>query len=309
MLLSIIMCNHNYGEYLRYALEGIVTQTVLPSEFIFIDDASTDHSLQILEEYIKKYPWIQLHKNKERKGAYKSAQYGLEIAQGKYVYFACSDDRILKGFVENSLKTIEMFPEAGLVCSTSKYFQNETEIDLNLLESEPIKTPIFFSRHEILDLKKKNFPIAGQTALYHREKVMEAGGVIESIEFLCDWFFSHVIAFRYGIVYIPNCLAIKRLHMKNLSNQNFKEVPFHGNLFNLLEKEEFADIKHLFYKWPTLNENRIQFIRALSSKKGFRWLKLQLKMMERFKGIFQKAPFIKKIIRKILINESINYSN
>ena len=114
--------------YIQHALEGIATQTVKPFELIIIDDASTDNSMAIIQSYASRYQWIQVHRNRINKGAYQSAQYGLEIATGDYVYFTCSDDRILRNFVEVTLKAFSSNPNAGLVCSQPSFFEKNDKI-------------------------------------------------------------------------------------------------------------------------------------------------------------------------------------
>ena len=52
--ISVLMASHNGAKYLRQSLDSILSQTFSDFELIIVDDASTDKTLKILEEYAKK---------------------------------------------------------------------------------------------------------------------------------------------------------------------------------------------------------------------------------------------------------------
>lgn len=51
MLVSILISNYNYGKYLEYCLQSVLSQTYDNIEIIVYDDGSTDNSLEILRRY------------------------------------------------------------------------------------------------------------------------------------------------------------------------------------------------------------------------------------------------------------------
>ena len=46
--------------YIRFTLDCMVQQTVLPKEWIIVNDGSTDKTGTILDEYAAKFPWIRV---------------------------------------------------------------------------------------------------------------------------------------------------------------------------------------------------------------------------------------------------------
>ncbi len=48
------------ARHIRRTLEAIVAQTHLPSEWVIVDDGSTDATREIVSEYAAAYPWIRL---------------------------------------------------------------------------------------------------------------------------------------------------------------------------------------------------------------------------------------------------------
>lgn len=88
---SVIMPIYNEQDYLGKALDSWVNQTLTGKELICIDDGSSDHSVDIVNEYCAKYPDIKLLRQ-NRKGAGAARNLGMEIARGQYICFLDADD-------------------------------------------------------------------------------------------------------------------------------------------------------------------------------------------------------------------------
>ncbi|MFZ6033691.1 MAG: glycosyltransferase family 2 protein [Melioribacter sp.] len=65
----------NEENYIRFTIESIINQTELPIEWIIVDDGSTDKTVFIVKEFLKRYNWIKLirlnTKDEKRKGGSK----------------------------------------------------------------------------------------------------------------------------------------------------------------------------------------------------------------------------------------------
>jgi glycosyltransferase involved in cell wall biosynthesis len=110
MKLSIIVPVYNMAAEgkLKYCLDSLVNQTIDDYEIIAVDDASTDASRVILQEYEERYPdkvkTIFSPVNKKQGGA---KNLGLEVAQGEWLGFIDSDDWVTADFYERLLKEAE----------------------------------------------------------------------------------------------------------------------------------------------------------------------------------------------------------
>ncbi len=62
----IITPAKNESKYIENTIKSVVAQTLLPQEWIIVDDGSTDNMIEIIEKYIKKYPWIKLIKRETK---------------------------------------------------------------------------------------------------------------------------------------------------------------------------------------------------------------------------------------------------
>ena len=248
--LSIIMPNYNYGHYIGDAIEAITSQSLRPCEVIIVDDGSTDDSVAVIEQFVKRDSIVRLLRNGRNMGVVFAANRGLEHATGDYVYFASADDRVLPGLFEKSMDLLAQFPEAGLCCSDFLYLK-EPEGHIREQKFRLSAKPRYFPSYKFVELlRKRHFPIGGVTILMKRKALQEIGGFNHNLAWQCDWFVDFVVGFRYGICYIPETLAISRLHPKSNSIIQNRESSAQrcilDYMFSLLRSPEFIDVLYCF---------------------------------------------------------------
>jgi len=89
MKLSIITINRNNAEGLRKTIESVVSQTFTDFEYIIIDGASTDGSVDVINEYADRITyWV----SEPDKGIYNAMNKGSLKASGEYLFFLNSGD-------------------------------------------------------------------------------------------------------------------------------------------------------------------------------------------------------------------------
>lgn len=92
--ISIVISSYNYGTYMKKCFKGCEMQTFKDFELIIVDDASTDDSRLVINEFVNRNPQMSikcifLDKNM---GIQNSRGTGLRAAHGKYVLFHDCDD-------------------------------------------------------------------------------------------------------------------------------------------------------------------------------------------------------------------------
>lgn len=96
ILVSIIIPIFNVESFLERCLDSIFSQTVdFPFEVIAVNDASTDKSLFILENYKSRFPQIQIINHEKNKKLSRARLSGILVAKGTYIIHVDSDDWIL----------------------------------------------------------------------------------------------------------------------------------------------------------------------------------------------------------------------
>lgn len=91
MKTTIIMPVYNTELYLSEAIESILNQKLEDLELIIINDGSTDSSVQIIEDYVKKDERIKVF-HQENQGPSVARNLGISRAMGEFIYFMDSDD-------------------------------------------------------------------------------------------------------------------------------------------------------------------------------------------------------------------------
>jgi len=100
--ISIIVPNYNHEQFLRRRLQSIESQTYSNIEVILLDDASSDNSVSILQEFAELYPGsCRLVVNERNSGCpFRQWQKGIRMAKGDLIWIAESDDFCDADFLE-----------------------------------------------------------------------------------------------------------------------------------------------------------------------------------------------------------------
>ncbi|TGV96003.1 glycosyltransferase family 2 protein, partial [Mesorhizobium sp. M2D.F.Ca.ET.145.01.1.1] len=101
--------NYNYARYLGARLNSIADQTTRPYELIVLDDASTDESVQVIEQFLADCDIpCRLVVNAQNSGSvFRQWMRGVEMARGDYVWIAEADDLADPGFLAELLPAFE----------------------------------------------------------------------------------------------------------------------------------------------------------------------------------------------------------
>lgn len=92
-LVSVIIPNYNHAPYLQQRIDSVLNQTFKNFEIIILDDASTDNSKFIIEQYRDVSKIKHIVYNQTNSGSpFKQWVNGVALAKGNYIWFAESDD-------------------------------------------------------------------------------------------------------------------------------------------------------------------------------------------------------------------------
>jgi len=93
MRISVAMCTFNGDRFLPEQLTSIATQKRLPDELIVCDDGSSDHSLQLVEEFARRVPFpVHLTVNECTLGSTRNFQKAISLCACDVVALADQDD-------------------------------------------------------------------------------------------------------------------------------------------------------------------------------------------------------------------------
>ena len=110
---TVFTPNYNCAKYISDTIQSVLNQSFVDFEYIIIDDASTDNSVNQIEKFNDSR--ISLIKNKENKGISWNRNQALKIAKGKYLVMLDSDDLAHKDRLKEQFDFLETNPSFGIV--------------------------------------------------------------------------------------------------------------------------------------------------------------------------------------------------
>ena len=126
-LVSIGMPVYNGEKYIMRALDSLLAQDYEKFEIIISDNASTDQTPKILEEYASKYPHIKIYTQPENVGIQENFRIVLRLARGKYFMWAADDDYWLPSFLPVLVNELNNHRDSGVVmCAVESVCEDGT---------------------------------------------------------------------------------------------------------------------------------------------------------------------------------------
>lgn len=124
-LVSVITANYNGSQYLREAVESVLSQDYTAIEYIIVDDGSTDGSqslIKALAESDSRIKPIFLEKNV---GVAEARNHGIKASTGKYLTFIDADDLWSNRKISAQKALFDHHPKAGLVVTAAQVIDKQ----------------------------------------------------------------------------------------------------------------------------------------------------------------------------------------
>lgn len=138
--ISVIIPVYNAGLYLERCVQSLFSQSLEDIEYIFVDDCSTDESMQILKNMLERYPdkqnKVKVIRHAKNRGSATARNTGLKNATGEYIGWVDADDYVevtmFEKLYEEAIKK-----DSDLVwCGFYKVFPNSTvEVKQNTIQN------------------------------------------------------------------------------------------------------------------------------------------------------------------------------
>lgn len=223
--LSVVLPNYNHSRYLNEAVETIVSQSRGPDEFLILDDASTDNSLEIIEGLARRFPQIRIIRHEENRGVVEANRRLFEEAHGDYLYAGAADDIRLPGFFEAAMDMAKRYPQAGLIFGqVGIVLENEEQVGLigvgrwqEPLYADPQRFLCEYLETELAS----HSPCSG--TIYRTDALREAGCYRADLGSWSDTFAFRAIGLKYGVCHIPQEVVRFRKSIGSFSHTSAME--------------------------------------------------------------------------------------
>ena len=224
--LTVVMPNYNHARFLPRSIEANANQTRPPDEFLILDDCSTDNSIEVIESYLPRYPFLRLIRGERNVGVNEANRRLFELASGDYIHPAAADDDRFPTFFEQAMRIAETHPRAGLVFG-QVVVKNEHEEVIGGVAVQRWTETLFADPArflaEYLDVELASHSASAAT-IYRREPFEEAGWYREELGPWADTFAARAIGLKYGVCYVPEEFAVD-FRMPASYSQQAKDNP------------------------------------------------------------------------------------
>lgn len=130
MKVSVIVPVYNVEQYIERCAVSILEQSYNDLDIIFVNDCSTDKSIEVLKKVLNRFPKresVRIINNSHNRGVAYVRNVGIEVALGEFIIWVDSDDWIEKNTVEQLVLEYER-TNADIISFESKwYYQNRIE--------------------------------------------------------------------------------------------------------------------------------------------------------------------------------------
>jgi glycosyltransferase involved in cell wall biosynthesis len=206
---AVCIPTYNQAAFLGEAIRSVLAQTHRVDEIIVSDDASTDETPKICEQFIREVPHFRYFRQERNLGMGGNVEFVLRQAKTTYAARLDSDDRLLPDFLEVLIASIKNHPQAGYAHA------NVWEIDGNGNRARPrilYREPGFQPAKEALVASLRGYRVAANVVLF-RSSALEKVEIMKGPgDFVGDYHLSVALARAgYGNVFVAQSLAEYRV--------------------------------------------------------------------------------------------------
>jgi glycosyltransferase involved in cell wall biosynthesis len=219
-LVSIICLNYNHEDYVLESLNSVINQSYPNIELLIADDNSSDSSVTVIKNWLKKHPEIYFQVNQKNLGNTKTFNQLALKAKGEYIIDLAADDILLHNTVLKQVATFQntKFKNLGVV------YGNLIEINEN--------------ENYICDYyTEKDFPQSGniyEMVISNSTKICSVSSMVKREVFEYIGYYNEDLYYedldlwvkasrQYDFEYIPEILVKKRVLPQSLGTYFYKK--------------------------------------------------------------------------------------
>jgi glycosyltransferase involved in cell wall biosynthesis len=198
---SVIIPNYNHALYLKQRIDSVLAQSFSDIEIIILDDCSTDHSKDVIEQYRNNSRISHIIYNEHNSGStFKQWKRGIELAKGEWIWIAESDDWCEPVFLEELLKPVKEHKDLVIALCQSVLITPENKI-LYTTYADKL-SEIFDGQHFVRTrMLATNYIVNASMAIFRKSAFVNVPSGYEQMMYCGDWMFWTHIALQ-GKVYV-----------------------------------------------------------------------------------------------------------
>lgn len=214
---SVMIVTYNQKHLIRETIDSVLLQDYENLEIVVADDASTDGTQDVLQDYFSRWPGkFVLVLNKNNVGITGNCNAALKACSGELIAVLGGDDVFLPGKISKQVALFLNNPEVSLSYHAVDVFQHQTGKTLFITNKNP-DDDITNTRDMLVKLG-----IPGGSSLMHRRTAIPVGGYDARLPMVSDWLFMLELSMRGRILKLDGVFARYRKHGEGASDRTLE---------------------------------------------------------------------------------------
>ena len=207
---SVCIPTYNYARFLPRAIESVLAQTFRDFELIVVDDASSDHTPEVLRRFAD--PRLRVFQNSVNLGLFPNFSYCLTLAKAPLIKFLCADDWLDPRYLEQATAVLRDHPQVGFVTSAG-YLVDEAGRVYGRFSAGFADRPVVPALTAI-EAQARFLNVIGMPSnvLLRRHAVDAVGGFDNRFTPAADVHLWLKLLCRYDLGWLPDPLCFMRMH-------------------------------------------------------------------------------------------------
>lgn len=227
-LVSILTPTFNAEKFIRATIKSVQEQTYENWEMILVDDASTDNTVSIIEDFAQRDNRIKLFKLSENRGNGFARNAALNKATGKYIAYLDADDLWFPSKLEKQIQ----FLNANNLHFTFSYYDSIDEEGNNLNRRVESPNPLIYKQ-----LFFCNY-VGNLTAIYDADYFGKI--ILETSQKRQDWRLWLTILKQIKTAeVVPESLAFYRIRKDSISSSKIKLIKHNFGVYREFHSYNF----------------------------------------------------------------------
>lgn len=210
--ISVIVPLYNKVSYIRNALISIMDQTFTDFEILVVNDASTDDSIFVVEEFLSEK--VKIIHHEKNKGLAAARNTGIKNATSNFITYLDADDVWKPTFLEHIFTLTKEFPDAKIFATNYEEIW-ETTLKTPFNGSENL-APNFKGYIDFFALNLKQGIYCHGSVCFHKSVFEKIGLYNEDIQFSEDLDFNIRANYHFKLAYSN---SPKMIYFMQTSNQ------------------------------------------------------------------------------------------
>lgn len=234
---------YNDSDGLEKSISSFLKQTLNDKELICVNDGSRDNSLEILNDYAKKYESIKVF-SQENQGSGKARNLGITEASGEYIAFLDADDFFIDDDSLEKLYEVANKNNANMITGNIKLVNSKDEFS-------PFANFKYYEDYEVIEPQEYGIPWSFYKNIFKKDFLISNSIFFPDLLRGQDPVFLAEVLANVDLIYaVPTDVYayfyVNGANQCNTYKKRYDHMMHYKMVFDYLDDSKFDEINHMF---------------------------------------------------------------